>query len=52
MIDYTTLLHTLALAFVLSSRLSMAPEREDGTASCTGFLETVLDDMFETSKSR
>lgn len=45
-IGYTAL-HTLALALVLSSRLSIAPVREDGTASCAGFLETVEDDIFE-----
>jgi hypothetical protein len=43
--------HTLALAFVLCSRLSTAPECDpfDGAAAWLGFFETVEEDMIVES---
>jgi hypothetical protein len=43
---------TLALAFVLCSRLSTIPDRDDGAASWEDFLETVEEDMIGTCGSR
>jgi len=42
--------HTLALALVVSSRLSTVPERV-GAASCVGFFETVEDDMISAMEA-
>jgi len=39
------LLHTLALALVVCSRLSIVPDRVDGATPSEDFLETAEEDM-------